>query len=382
MKSTTETWPGRVVLMATHFAGMIDLVALPVWVGALIAEYKFDPPHAGGLATLFLLGAVLSSVVFASRFNRVSKRIAAASGFALAALAFLGAAFVSAYPALAALHCVAGAAAGCGLSMTHGTIGRSANPHRLFAIVGAALGVLAIVFLGATPNLIAAYGGSALFKVFAGVMAVAAALAAIGFPDAPQRSEEDLIAEMGHLPREVWFGIGGVSCMALTQAMMFSFVQNIGTERGFSADAVTGVLIGLGFVNLTPNPLAAWLEKRISANVVVLVGPIVQALLVVAITRASGFVAYAAPTLVFAAVMIFTHNFAFGLLSKLDPTARALAGTPAMLMIGAAIGPVLGGVLVQTFGFGSLGVAAIVIAFIAVTLFSQARAPSPVPKAA
>ena len=79
----------------------------------------------------------------------------------------------------------------------------------------------------------------------------------------------------------------------------------------------------------------------------------------------------------FAAVMIFTHNFAFGLLSKLDPTARALAGTPAMLMVGAAIGPVLGGVLVQSFGFGSLGVAAIVIALVAVALFSQARAPSP-----
>ena len=79
---------------------------------------------------------------------------------------------------------------------------------------------------------------------------------------------------------------------------------------------------------------------------------------------------------VFAAVMIFTHNFAFGLLSKLDPTARALAGTPAMLMVGAAIGPVLGGVLVQSFGFGSLGVAAIVIAIVAVALFSQARAPS------
>ena len=207
-------------------------------------------------------------------------------------------------------------------------------------------------------------------------MAVAALLSAIGFPDAPQRGEADPIAEMGHLRREVWFGIVGVSCMALTQAMMFSFVQNIGIERGFGADAVTGVLIGLGFVNLTPSPLAAFLEKRVSANVVVLIGPIVQALLVVAITMGSGFVAYAAPTLVFAAVMIFTHNFAFGLLAKLDPTARALAGTPAMLMIGAAIGPVLGGVLVQTFGFGSLGVAAVVIAILAVALFSQARAPA------
>ena len=73
--------------------------------------------------------------------------------------------------------------------------------------------------------------------------------------------------------------------------------------------------------------------------------------------------------------MIFTHTFAFGLLSKLDPTARALAATPAMLMIGAAIGPILGGGLVQGLGYGGLGVAAIVIAAIAVGLFSRVHAP-------
>ena len=73
--------------------------------------------------------------------------------------------------------------------------------------------------------------------------------------------------------------------------------------------------------------------------------------------------------------MIFTHTFAFGVLSKLDPTARALAGTPAMLMIGAAVGPILGGTLVQSFGYGSLGVAAVIVAAIAVFLFSKVHAP-------
>ena len=74
----------------------------------------------------------------------------------------------------AATPALAGATAACGLSFTHGTIARSANPHRLFAIVGMALGVFAILFLGMTPNLVARFGGAALFVVFAGVMAVAA----------------------------------------------------------------------------------------------------------------------------------------------------------------------------------------------------------------
>ena len=77
----------------------------------------------------------------------------------------------------------------------------------------------------------------------------------------------------------------------------------------------------------------------------------------------------------FAAVMIFTHTFAFGVLSRLDPTARALAGTPAMLMIGGAWALILGGTLVKGFGYGSLGVAAVVFAAVAVFLFSKVHAP-------
>jgi hypothetical protein len=105
-------------------------------------------------------------------------------------------------------------------------------------------------------------------------------------------------------------------------------------------------LIALGFVNLIPAPLAAALEKRLAPNFVLMVGPIVQALIALAIAFSGRFLGFAIPTVLFAAVMIFTHTFGFGLLAKLDPTSRALAATPAMLMIGAAIGPILGGALV------------------------------------
>ncbi|MGV7215214.1 MFS transporter [Bradyrhizobium sp. UFLA05-112] len=381
MKSTTETWSGRIPLMVAHCAGMVDLVALPVWVGTLIERYKFTPQQAGGLATLFLLGAVLSSAFFAPRFNRLNARVAAVVGFGIASAAFLVASRMSDFAPLAGLHAVAGAAAACGLSFTHGTIARSANPHRLFAIVGMALGVFAIVFLGVTPNLVASLGGFALFVAFAAIMAIAALFAAISFPTGGAQRADDIVAAVSHLGRAVWFGIAGISCMALTQAMMFSFIERIGIDRGFGTQAVTGVLIALGFVNLLPAPLAALLERRLPAKTVLLAGPVCQAVIAVAVTFGAGFVAYAAPTVLFAAVMIFTHTFAFGLLSRLDPTARALAGTPAMLMIGAAVGPILGGTLVQLFGYPALGLCAVVISTVAVLLFSKvfASAARPVP---
>ncbi len=379
MSASTENWAGRVPLMVGHCAGMVDLVALPVWVGALIEKYGFDEAHAGGLATLFLIGAVLSSLYFARQFGKLNGRVAATIGFALAAVAFFAASFMTSWGALAALHFAAGASAACALSFTHGTIAASRNPHRMFALVNLALGVFAILFLGATPNLIAAFGGKALFLVFAVVMAIAAIAAAISFPTRTARAAhgEDVIDEVAHLKPSVWFGVVGVSCMALVQAMMFSFLQHIGIDRGFGVEAVTGVLIALGFVNLIPAPLAAYLETRVSPRLVLTLGPILQAAIVLIITLSGSFLGYAIPALFFAAVMIFTHTFAFGVLAKLDPTARALAGTPAMLMTGSAIGPILGGALVQNFGYGALGAAAVVIAAVAVTLFSRVDAPQP-----
>lgn len=372
---TTEKWPGRIALLVGHCAGMVDLVALPVWVGTLISSYGFDPQQAGGLATLFLVGAVLASLFLAPRFNRLNRRLVATGGFAVSALSFGVASLQMDFFAMAACHAIAGLAAGSALSVTHGTIGRAANPHRLFAIVGLALGVFAIVFLGTTPNLVAALGGAALFRVFAVVMAVAAIISLLLFP-VPDRAEgADFDIVHPKLSGAVWAGVMGISLMALNQAMVFSFFERIGADRGYGVETVTAILIALGFVNLVPAPLAAFLETRLDANKVVLAGPAVQAVLALLITAVAVFPAYAGAGAVFVSIMIFTHTFAFGLLSRLDSSGRALAATPAMLMVGAAIGPILGGTLVKFSGYPAIGVAVVIVAVLAIASFSRARVP-------
>lgn len=379
--SRQEPWRGRIALMVAHCAGMVDLVALPVWMGALIARYGLPPQQAGTLVTLFLLGAVGSSLFCAPRFRRLRTRAVAAGGFAVAALAFAGVAATSDYAAMAGLHLLAGVAAGSALSVTHGTVGLSANPHRMFALCGLALGVFAIVFLGAMPEIVAVNGGPALFVAMAAIMLAAAATSALLFPghrdrtasvDGANDARVGSGTEAPPISGAVWLAALGIGCMGLVQAMMFSFLERIGADRGYSATAVTGVLIALGVVNLFPAPLAALLEKRSPARYVVLAGPVVQALLALTIAHSSSFASYAGAASVFAAVMIFTHTFAFGLVAQLDPGGRALSATPAMLMVGAAIGPVLGGTLVQHAGYAMLGTTALMIATIAVLCFARA----------
>jgi len=373
MNNPRENWRGRAVLMVAHCAGMVDLVALPVWVGVLVAGYGLDPQQAGGLATLFLVGAVCASLLVAPRSARLPARATVAGGYAVAALAFGAVGLTQDYTTMALLHVVAGLSAATALSVTHATIGASANPHRLFAIVGFALGVFGILYMGAVPKIVAAVGAPALFWSFAAIMAFAACVVAIGYPAQGVAAAISQQAA-GRLPRSVWRVAIGVSCMALVQAMMFAFVERIGAERGFGAAMVAGVLIALGFVNLLPAPLAALLQKRVNPRLVLVCGPIVQALLALSMTQGQTFAPYAVGALLFAAVMIFTHTFAFGLLAALDPSGRAVGATPAMLMIGAAIGPILGGTVVKLAGYPSLGLAAAAVAACAVACFLPHRA--------
>src|SRR5438067_6573607 len=102
MHTTAETGRGRATLLLCHFAGMVDLVALPVWVGTLAQHYGFDLEHAGMIVTAFLLGAVGASLVVAPAYTRLPRAACAIGGYAVAALAFLAAARVSTFGALAA----------------------------------------------------------------------------------------------------------------------------------------------------------------------------------------------------------------------------------------------------------------------------------------
>ena len=142
--------------------------------------------------------------------------------------------------------------------------------------------------------------------------------------------------------------------------------------------AVHCVLLAIGFVSLFPALLAGLLEHRLTAQRVVVTGPILQGIFALAITSSVAFPPYAVATSVIPFVIVFTHTFAFGLLARLDPSGRAVAATPAMLMIGAAIGPIVGGTLVKTSGYAALGIAAVLFAALAVACFSrvQLRVPA------
>jgi hypothetical protein len=172
------------------------------------------------LASLFLGGAVLASAVLAPRFDPDTARWQAAIGFSLSACCSPWRHRPSHYLLLAVLHAACGITTGMSLSVTHGTIARGSNPHRGFALVGMALGVFAILFLGSCAAGRRQPGWPCLFYLFAGVMAVGAGMR---WPFRVPRPTVCHGCAAPPVPRQVWYGIVGIACMGLVQSMTFSF---------------------------------------------------------------------------------------------------------------------------------------------------------------
>jgi predicted MFS family arabinose efflux permease len=363
-------------LLLGHCAGMLDLVGLPVWVGAnLIGFYQFDPQQAGLLATVFLLCAVIASMVLAPRFGRSSARTVTVVGYAVAALAFVGLATFAGndYPTMLLLHAIGGLGAGSALTMVDGTMGRSDNPHRMFAYAGVSVAVFGILVLGSGPAIIGQLGGTALWLVFAAVMGLAALLALLAFPQVPAARPLPAGAT-GRISRDVWFGIIGMGILCMAHSMIFPFVERMGIDRGYAAGTVAGVLVSIGFANLVPSPLAAVLEKRLRPERAIVGGTLFHMVLVLLVTQVPRLEVYVPLVAILTTPLLFMHTFLFGLMARLDPSGRAVAATPAMLMIGSAIGPALGGTLLVASGYSGLGIGVAAFGLLAAIFFSRIRA--------
>lgn len=377
---------GKIVLGIGHMAGMVDLAALPLWISALMQDYHLLPQQAGLTVTLFLVGIVISSIILSPKYTRLNHRYIAALGFAVASVSFFAASKLSviseSFPMLVTLHVIAGLGAGAALSSIHGTIGKTNNPHHLFGLVNVALGVLAIALFALLPQATKQIGGMAIFIAFFVLMACAAIVMFFFFPKVSdettnhnkgENQANKVTAKILSKPA-VWMFICVVSCLTLNQAMVFSFVDRIGDLHNFDRKQVETVLIVMGVINLTPGLVASLLQKRLSPISVAIAGPCLQALFALSITHAASyFPLYAIPVAFYVTLVIFTHTFVFGLLAKIDPTGRAVAATPAMMMIGSAIGPLLGGVIVATVGYQGLAWAVVIISCIAVTLVIKAQ---------
>lgn len=368
---------GRVTLAVAQCAAMMALAGMPLWVGNLMGGHHFDARQAGLIVSLYVAAAVIGGLSIAPLFHRLrSGRMIAAGGLALAALVFFHMSRVDNFVHLAVLHMLGGLFVGPVLAVVEGTIGRSEQPHRLFSITAVSLSLASAAFLAVIPAAVAKFGGAFFFQALSGILAVGGAVCALGFPSAGPSTGDPEPAQRSGLvgvPRSAWAGIIGLFCMSVVYAMTMAFVERVGVTRGYGAGLITIVLAAMAFIRLVVAAAAGLLEHRFAPRAVLLAMPPVQALCSAAVFLLPAPAAYVASAWLFTGTLIFAHVFGFGLIARLDPSGRAIALSPSVMLAGSACGPLLGGMLVQGVGYPALAIAGPCIGAIALFAFLQVR---------
>lgn len=359
-----------IALVAGHISGLIFLVCLPLWITALTTGYSYSPSQAGLLPTTFLVGAVITSLITSIKFSAISSRLLAPSCFAISAVAFYVIKQTPDYFTLLILHFIAGASLGIGISIVHGTMGGTQNAHKTFAIAGFGLGVGSIAILAIVPQLTATIGYGSFFLCFS-ILCTFTSVVMFIFMPTPSRK---VIAKRpsSSMPLTVYFAILGLIGMGFIQNMVFSFLVEVGYARAFYPISIERMLIALGVINLFPPIFAALLQTRFSALRVAKIGCVLMGLIGVCIFTATNFWVYAIPACCFVGVMIFCHTFIFGFMAKHDASGRSVSATPAILMAGAALAPIVAGLLVEHLGYHAIAYACIALIVFCLAMFTLA----------
>lgn len=365
MAFSTESVAGRTALIVGHAAGMLDLVASPLWIGVLVQYRHLSPFQAGILVAIYTAGVFLTSILLAPRFTSLRPQLIAVAGFLLGAVAFAAIIWLAGFGALIPAHFVAGIGAGSALSMVHGTISRSVRPHRLFAFANIGVALLSIVFFIAVPQLLPR-DPNTVFFVLGGLLVIAALAAALIFPKPPAQALGTARTVTGAIEgpykTAIVLAFAGVALMSIGQSEIYPFLERIGAWRGFPEASIANVLAVSGVLNLLAPIAAALLENLVPRLLTISVALIVHAFFTVTASSSPQFLPYAVAGSLLIFMTIFSHTFMFGVISKLDTSGRTASSTPAMITLGAMIGPALGGAVAQYIGFFAIGwVSAVVL---------------------
>jgi predicted MFS family arabinose efflux permease len=369
-----DTKQGWTALSIIQCACMIDLAAIPLWVGTLMESFSFDARQAGALVSLYIAAAVVGGLATAPLFSRMrSGRIIATVGLALAAICFFGLTQASGFAEMAVLHALAGLSVGPALAVTEGTIGRSSNPHRLFALTAVSLSLTAAGFLAIMPSFIRDMGGIFFFQVICAILALGSLTALLLFPgsgSAPAPRDKSDTAKL-KVPASAWAGVAGLFFMSLIYSMTMSFVERVGDFREYAPAFITTVISVMAFIKLFPAAIAGVLEHKIKPKTVLLAMPVVQATCCMAIFAVPSPVVYAVAACAFIGTLIFSHVFAFGLISRIDLSGRSVAASPSVMLAGSAVGPILGGTVISAAGYSAVGFIGPIVGVLALIAFRQ-----------
>lgn len=376
---------GAIALLSSFsYAGFFGIpFAIPV----IVEDFGVSNAQAGLLQTFEMGGVLLGGIVGTQLAALVRARPTYAWLLAGIMAACLLVVVTHSLPALYFAGLVIGVSAGTLKAIAMATVGRSTTPQKstgvvmsVIALMSIMLGLVlpqAIQFSDSDLNVLRLSSVDALYMVFLLFALISLPLVPI-VPQAPRfdRTQTDRLA-LGALPGRGWLALLAMTVMFFGWASMAPFFISIGVEQlGLSYQTAGLVFLG-GNALAVATPLIATAATRRIGSVLPAVAIVVAVCTFGAVvTHSSAPIHYmiAGPLLMCMALPFV--SVVVGALGRIDDSGRQVAIYNSFMMIGAAVGPIAGGLVSSRGDFANiiwiLGPCAVIAVLLAIPALRQA----------
>lgn len=354
--------------------GYLPLLVLPWTYGALVTRAGYSASQAGWIATLEVGALATTALLAAGRATRPGRRSLAAAGTLLTIVANAIAIVVAPGSALFLMARVcSGTGLGVAVAVGNAAAAGSSNPTRAFAVLWFLMALWQLIIFNLTPLVIAHLGLPGAYGLIAGVCLAFLPLilrtpdpGAVG-PDVESSAKKGAVR-----------GVLAVATLAaflafwLRDALVFSMSERLAADLGIDGQRL-GVILGVASVLGLLGPALA---ARLGA------GEPPRGLLVASLLLALGAsavmalgmspLAFGGATLLLPATGLFAASLLSGFAADIDKTGRLVAIGAGIGFVSEAIGPAIGGTLMEAGGRGMLFVAVIVIGAISIAAVAAA----------
>lgn len=337
-------------------AGALLLNVLPLLFGALSEQYGFGEHQLGSLAMAMNLGFGVLGLASLLWIRRVSWRVISLLSSALVVAAILCMLALPSYETLLMVMALAGAGTGALYALAMTIFGDSAQPERAF---GFKLGMETIpgaVLLMILPVAVAPVWG---FQGMLITLAISMVLMGVApLPWVPSRSERLAQVRSDVAPTAskesrviVWLSLIA-SLVFLTGIMsVWAFLELMGKKTGLSSDTI-GAVLAVGFIiNAGGGFIASSIGLKAGRFLPVAAVISAEVVGLVALGQFSSLTTYVVGAMCLLFSIGFVLAYTFGVMAEFDLSGKLVALGALCLSIGAAIGPAVGGLLIEAYGY-------------------------------
>ncbi|WP_019529829.1 MFS transporter [Dasania marina] len=346
---------------AAYGIGLIALFSLPFLIGAAMTSLSISAVQAAFLGTAEFLGVMAASMCIAPFMDRVNRKKVAYSGVFIALCANIACVLLPHYDVIVMLRPIAGIGVGLVMACGNATVSHSSNPERFAAHMTVLSVALMIVVMLIFSRISDAWGLPGIYAAISVIILIMSLL----LTHMPSHAVQEPLQDDGKASGDS--NIKGIMSFtsllmlatflvfSLRDTMAWAFLERIGSEVGYSVEEVGNVLSAQAFVGIFGPIIASIVGSRFGIKLPLAIGILVSGTVTYIVSQSSHsqFI-YTAAVMFMPGSYFFTLAYLTALAAELDVKGRVVAASGSALMAGIAIGPILGGTLIDISGNYSL----------------------------